>query len=178
MDPARNNVPACAGKSLLQHLCPGVTHLIFTGDTGNGFRGMPMAWYYSTFYENYGLVVRQVPLPPGHASWLKDSHFSRLWTFSRMLKRLVFLRGSDEFAAALRHATNPQMVAPRRLIKRTTVLRKIFLKQDFIKVPSIYVGETGIMSVGYMEFSTADGKHPVGSARYRTFADRTIFLPA
>eukprot|EP00808_Paulinella_micropora_P015890 g41591.t1 len=45
---------------MLHQLCPNVTHLIFRGDTGNGFRGLPVCWYYSTFYSDFGLTLLSI----------------------------------------------------------------------------------------------------------------------
>jgi hypothetical protein len=52
VDPERGSlIQDGVQKSLLQTLVPNVTTLVISGDTGNGFRGMPMAWFHGTLFK-------------------------------------------------------------------------------------------------------------------------------
>lgn len=134
VDPDRN--PNDTGRSVLGDLAPQVTHLIFSGDTGNGFRGIPMSWYHSTLYREYGLSCEQIPLCPRHAYNPTDAHFSHLNCFFRKLMRVTILTGPEQFAKALALATDPTSINKRRLIKRTTVCYHRFLVAEYIMVPA------------------------------------------
>jgi hypothetical protein len=83
LDPAYNDHDQANGRSLLLQLAPKTTHLIISGDTGNGFRGIPMSLYHSSLKRLYGLTVEQIPLPPRHAHNPTDQHLAHLNMFFR-----------------------------------------------------------------------------------------------
>jgi hypothetical protein len=135
VDPACN-VEGDYKKSALEDLCAGVTHLILSGDTGNGFRGVPMSYYHTMLWHLHRLVVEQIPLPPRHAWNLTDAQFARLNTFFRKLMRVGFLRGPKQFAEMLRRATDQRCTDARRLIKNCTSRFRIFRPEHNIEVPA------------------------------------------
>ncbi len=73
------------GVSWLRTLCPKVQTLLVSGDSGNGFRGWEMCYYYSTPFEDYSIRVLQIPCAPRHAFNLMDSALARLSNSSRNL---------------------------------------------------------------------------------------------
>ena len=74
------------GVSMLQGAFPGIKHLIFSGDTGNGFRAYAMLDELSCVYEKYGYTVELSPLAPGHAWNRTDARIAHMNTFLRLLK--------------------------------------------------------------------------------------------
>jgi hypothetical protein len=163
VDPDRN--PTNTGRSVLGDLAPQVTHLIFSGDTGNGFRGIPMSWYHSTLHRQYGLSCEQIPLCPRHAHNPTDAHFSHLNCFFRKLMRVTILTGPEQFAKALALATDPTSTHQRRLIKRTTVCYHRFLVTEYITIPPWLQtthpsADLSLMKLGYFLLSTTreDGR--------------------
>jgi hypothetical protein len=156
LDPLRNT--GASGLSVLADLAPQVRHLIFTGDTGNGFRGIPMSWFHSTIHHDYGFTCEQIPLAPRHAHNDTDAHFAHLNSFFRKLMRVTFLIGAAVFARALSLATNPNLTNPRKLIKRCTVLYHRFTVSEYITVPDWLIkvreGEISVSKLGYFLFST------------------------
>jgi hypothetical protein len=179
LDPDRN--PRQTGRSVLGDLAPKVTHLIFSGDTGNGFRGIPMSWYHSTLYAAYGLTCEQIPLSPRHAHNPTDAHFAHLNHFFRGCMRVTHLVGPEQFARALSLATDARCQAPRKLIKRTTVVYHRFLSSEYIPTPvwleKTHPGPLSLSKLGYFLLSTTgDGGqedlHPEGVMRVRQYAKR------
>jgi hypothetical protein len=165
LDPLRNT--GASGLSVLADMAPQVTHLIFSGDTGNGFRGIPMSWFHSTIHRLYGFICEQIPLAPRHAHNDTDAHFAHLNSFFRKLMRVTFLVGASVFAKALTMATNPSLTNQRKLIKRCTVLYHRFTAAEYITVPDWLIkerdGEISVSKLGYFLLSTTseDGKGDV-----------------
>jgi hypothetical protein len=154
VDPERNG---SKGISRLHEIVGDANHIIPTGDTGNGLRGLPMCWWYTMFKRLYGLTVEYIPLPPRHAFNHTDRLLARLNTFYTKLMRLVFLIGARAFVNALSKATDPSMTRPLHLVKRCTVIFCEFKVADFIPVPKLIksimpatgTAALGVMSLGY-----------------------------
>jgi hypothetical protein len=154
VDPERNG---SKGISRLHEIVGDANHGIATGDTGNGIRGLPQCWFYTTFKRLYGLTMEQIILPPRHAFNHTDRLLARLNTFFSKLMRLVFLLGSRAFFNALSTATNPRMTGPLHLVKRCTVIFCDFKVAEFIPVPKLVQSimpatgtqPIGVMSLGY-----------------------------
>ena len=177
VDPDRN--PQGTGRSVLGDLAPEVTHLIFSGDTGNGFRGIPMSWYHSTLYGSYGLTCEQIPLSPRHAHNPTDAHFAHLNHFFRACMRVTHLIGPEQFVRALSMATNSRLTSPRKLIKRTTVVYHRFLISEYIPTPAwlekTHPSTLSLSKLGYFNLSTTGGDgHPEGVMRVRKYAKEGV----
>ena len=195
VDPALNG-----GTSLLHTLVPSASRLVISGDTGNvarvvcgvvtgrssdsagnGFRGVPMAWFHSTFPGLYDLEVEQIPLPPRHAHNPSDRLIARLNQFFRKLMRATFLLGTKQFYEALQRATNTRQPV-RLIVKNCTVLHCSFTATDYIQPPPLanYVVNTastaapaekwGIMKIGYLKHVPDDQ----GVVIVRKFGDLTM----
>jgi hypothetical protein len=185
LDPTRN--PANSGRSVLGDLAPAATHLIFSGDTGNGFRGIPMSWYYSTLHRQFGLTCEQIPLAPRHAFNPTDAHFAHLNCFYRKLMRVSYLCGPEEFAKALAMATSPKTTDQRKVIQRCTPVYHRFTVDDYIKPPDWLIktrdGELSVSKLGYFLYSTThpDGQEGAvfeeGLMRVRQYADQSAEDP-
>jgi hypothetical protein len=134
LDPACN-VESDSKTSVLQELFPGATNLILSGDTGNGFRGLPMSYYHTMLWKPYQLLVELMILPPRHAFNLTDAHLAHLNIFFRKLMRLSFLHGPKEFCEALQRATSPRVMGARKLIKNVIARYRVFYPKDYIRLP-------------------------------------------
>lgn len=71
----------CSGKSVLAHYFPSLKRLIFSGDTGNGYRSYEMIEFFSTVFNKYGYEVELIPLAPGHAFNRTDGRLAHMNIF-------------------------------------------------------------------------------------------------
>lgn len=130
-----------------------------SGDSGNGFRSMPMCWFHNTFFAKYGLCVEQLPLPPRHAHNVTDGLIARLNAFFGRVMRMTRLVGPRAFFDALQAGTSGQSL--KKLVTHCTPIIRHFAAADFVKVPRLRESisltiknekfNIGIMKLGYFK---------------------------
>ena len=113
--------PKGEGKSLMERICPGVTHLILSGDTGNGYRAYEMLQELSNVFPKYGYSVELIPLGPGHAWNRTDARIAHLNTFFNNHKSKTRLYGAREYAKCLHDASDSTKTTIRKLMHRSYV---------------------------------------------------------
>jgi hypothetical protein len=129
LDPNRS--PMGNGVSMLQGAFPEVKHLIFSGDTGNGFRAYAMLDELSCVYEKYGYTVELSPLAPGHAWNRTDARIAHMNTFLRLLKARSRVFGAKGVAAAFHAASDQSLKNRRQYMERSYIFfREVEVDQD------------------------------------------------
>ena len=108
-------------KSLMERICPGVIHLILSGDTGNGYRAYEMLQELSNVFPKYGYSVELIPLGPGHAWNRTDARIAHLNTFFNNHKSKTRLYGAREYAKCLHDASDSTKATIRKLMHRSYV---------------------------------------------------------
>jgi hypothetical protein len=163
LDAARD--PTGSGRSVITQKFPNATHIILSGDTGNGFRGYEMLEALSKVTEKYGFTVELINLAPGHAYNRTDARIAHLNTFLRKLTRITRVFGAREIARAL-HAAS--MADSKHLLKRSNVFfrtiqgmaertkkRKNLGAQ--IQSPQLVGGKVGVHGLLYFDFRLQPG---------------------
>jgi len=152
-------------ESLLRHTYPKVTHLILSGDTGNGFRGYAMLEELSTVLQTYGYSVELIPLAPGHAYNRTDSRIAHMNTFFKNCKSVAPLFGAYLYAQALRTASDPSITTIRKLQARSQVFFSVVedISEDTetkqknkgaqLDHPNFEKGHIGVRGLLYFDFS-------------------------
>ena len=105
------------GCSLMKSLFPDVSHLILSGDTGNGFRAYQMLDELSKLFKKYAYSVELVPLAPAHAYNRTDARLAHMNTFLNALKAYTRVFGAEMIARAFRMVSDPRH-AKRRAFMR------------------------------------------------------------
>ena len=77
------------GSNLIKRLFPSITHLILSGDTGNGFRSYEMLHFLSTLKNRFDYSVELIPLAPSHAHNITDALFAHLNSLFNQLKEVA-----------------------------------------------------------------------------------------
>ena len=178
--------PKGEGKSLMERICPGVTHLILSGDTGNGYRAYEMLQELSNVFPKYGYSVELIPLGPGHAWNRTDARIAHLNTFFNNHKSKTRLYGARGYAKCLHEASDSTKTNIRKLMHRSYVFfREVVPIQDDegkgdlgeqLYHPDFERkgGHTGVRGLLYFNFSFfKDDKlqYMPGYARVRVFGD-------
>jgi hypothetical protein len=189
VDPKRDPVaPASGGLQAsvarLRRKYPASTHLILSGDTGNGFRGYEMLDFLSQLQSKFGFTVELIPLAPKHAFNLTDGRIATMNTFLRGVKRVTRVLGAEQMAAAFHACTVGEQVKVRKFMQRcdvffarvTDVVPEVArnrMMNTALFDPRLNKGKAGVMSLLYFNFSvaSADGtaQHPAGFARVRPY---------
>ena len=188
-DPARAPSGLAQGQSLFSSRYPFVTELIFSGDTGNGYRAYVMLEYLSKFFEKYGYKVKLIPLSPGHAWNRTDARIAHMNTFLNALKKKSRVFGANQIASAFKLATDPAVTTKRKYMARSFVFfRTVVIDQpdESEDGPSSFgpsphpsaadgEGHLGVKSLLYFDFSVngeeGGSVHPAGCARVRVHAN-------
>ena len=188
LDPDRS--PEQNGVNTFKKHYPDVHHLLFSGDTGNGYRGYAMLDFFSTVKQRFDYTAELVPLAPGHAWNRTDARIAHMNTFLDALKDITRLFGAKQIADAFYDASNPNPSGRkkrRKLMARSHIgfrtvqfdqekaaaIKKKIGKQ--LVTPHLDKGHMGVRGFLYFDFSVVgpDGNiaHPVGYARVREHAD-------
>ena len=178
LDPNRS--PMGNGVSMLQGAFPEVKHLIFSGDTGNGFRAYAMLDELSCVYEKYGYTVELSPLAPGHAWNRTDARIAHMNTFLRLLKARSRVFGAKGVAAAFHAASDQSLKNRRQYMERSYIFfREVEVDQDqaaetrkslgnMIVSDTFHNGKMGVKGLLYFNFAVKDVAgnmvHPPGHA--------------
>ena len=193
-DPDRAPAEIPAGKSIFSSRFPSVRELIFSGDTGNGYRAYIMLDYLSKFFPTYGYEVKLIPLSPGHAWNRTDSRIAHMNTFLHALKKKSRVYGAKEIAYAFNLASDPEVSTKRKFMARSYVFFRVVVieqpDEDEHGHPSNFgpaphssaadgEGHLGVRSLLYFDFSVCPRRgedddtdvHPPGCARVRVHAD-------
>ena len=94
LNPLRS--PKKDGVALLKQLYPHGTHVILSGDTGNGYRAYEMLEALSHVFEKFAFTVELIPLGPNHAWNSSDSRIAHLNIFLRAKKsHQSYIRSAD-----------------------------------------------------------------------------------
>ena len=186
-DPKRGP-PAKAGetqKSAFRTRFPDTNELIFSGDTGNGYRAYMMLEEISTMFEKFGLKVELIPLSPGHAWNRTDARIAHMNTFLRSIKRASRIFGAEQVAQAFHLASDPSVARVRKFMARSHVMFRIVKLEwtptqieDFAKQKGAVVldrrlhqGRMGVKGLLYFRFwfTNPDGSvfYPRGYASVR-----------
>ena len=94
LNPLRS--PKKDGVALLKQLYPDGTHVILSGDTGNGYRAYEMLEALSHVFEKFAFTVELIPLGPNHAWNSSDSRIAHLNILLRAKKgHQSYIRSAD-----------------------------------------------------------------------------------
>ena len=96
------------GASMFQNRYPKATHVILSGDTGNGYRSYEMLEELSQFFDKYALTVELIPLAPKHAYNRTDQRIAHMNTFLRKMKKKCRVFGAEEVARAFHAVADPK----------------------------------------------------------------------
>jgi hypothetical protein len=169
--------PGETQKSLFTTRFPTKNSLIFSGDTGNGYRAYMMLEFFSTMKDLFGIMVELIPLSPGHAWNLTDARIAHMNTFLRIIKRSSRIFGAVQVAAAFHLASDPAIASKRKFMARSNVFfREVksewtpeqteeFEKQKgaVLLDKRLHQGKMGVKGLLYFKFSF---NHPDGSVHY------------
>jgi hypothetical protein len=126
LNPAKHPEGAHKRQSLLDSLFPGVTSLLLSGDTGNGYRACLMLAFLSMVYKLYKVWVELGPLGPGHAFNPTDARIAHANIFVTKLKRRTRLEGgAKSIALAFSKRTDPTQATLRTYMPRTHVFFRV-----------------------------------------------------
>jgi hypothetical protein len=156
LDPARD--PTGTDRSLIAQKFPAVTHIILSGDTGNGFRGYEMLEELSKVATKYNFSVELVNLAPGHAFNRTDARIAHINTYLRKLLRKTRVFGAFGLATALRAAS----------MKRSNVFFRVVEGQEDrekkrknlgaqIQSKQLVGGKVGVRGLLYFDFRLEPG---------------------
>jgi hypothetical protein len=125
-----DRAPAGVVGSVFSSRYPDVTELVFSGDTGNGYRAYEMLEYLSTFEDEHGYKVKLIPLSPGHAYNRTDGRFAHMNTFGNAAKKVARIFGAEELAAAFHLASDPTVATMRKYMARSWVFFRVVVGED------------------------------------------------
>lgn len=180
----KTQAPAgCQGKSLFGYYYPKVTHLLHSGDTGNGFRAYEMLDELSCFKSKYDYSTELIPLCPKHAYNRSDSRIAHMNTFLEKVKSKGRLLGAKEVAEAFHCATDPNRTTKRTFMARCHVFFRAIKKVQtdkgnlgaLLKSPYVTNQSVGVRGLLYFDFSFLDKQgrkvYLEGYARVREYGD-------
>ena len=167
---------ADSDKALLQHVFPGATHILLSGDTGNGFRAYEMLDELSSVLRRYGYFVELMPLGPGHAYNRTDARLARQNTFLAKLTRESRVFGSRQIAEAFRIAASGG-VAQRKFMDRSHIFYAdvpVNLQRAASSKSWVTMGKgLGVRGLAYFRFYRDGVALPDGCAIVREYGDPT-----
>jgi hypothetical protein len=183
-----DRAPAGVKTSLFKARYPQVTELVFSGDTGNGYRAYEMLEYLSKFCGEQGYKVKLIPLAPGHAHNRTDGRIAHMNTLLNAVKKTSRVFGAEEIAAVFQLASDPKVVSKRKFMARSHVFFRVVVTDERDEDeggPSGFgptrhsqaeEGRLGVKSLLYFDFSVKglDDDSSVstpGYARVRVHAD-------
>lgn len=185
LDP--QNSPNKDGVSLFKTYYPDTTHILLSGDTGNGYRAYAMLEELSTLFAKYGYTVELLPLAPGHAWNRTDARIAHMNTFLGVLKAVSRVFMASGVARAFHAASDPSLANRRKYMYRSHVFyRAVVVDAEkaaadkkvlggHVISTTLDKGHMGVRGFLYFNFSVkgAGGEacHPTGYALVRQFAD-------
>jgi hypothetical protein len=185
LDPRKS--PNNDNVSLFAAHYPDVTDLIFSGDTGNGYRAYQMLEELSCMMSKYGYRVKLIPLAPGHAWNRTDARIAHMNTFLNVVQSKSRVLGAYGVAATFRAASDPRLRNQRKYMARSHIFHRVVkvdreeaqrLKRS-LGAPLVSTGwangRMGVRGFLYFEFEVtgADGEaaYMPGYARVREHAN-------
>jgi hypothetical protein len=188
LDPAKD--PKGEGICMFKRIFPDVTHLILSGDTGNGYRAYEMLEALSGIFNKFGYTVELMNLPPAHAHNRTDARIARQNTFLNKTKNRARVYGAEQTATAFRKACDPAISKSRKFMARSWIFFRVIPQTDEdererlsanyggtakVMDPRLAKGSTGVRGLLYFDFSfiskTGLPEHPEGYARVRVNGD-------
>jgi hypothetical protein len=112
--------------SMLADLFPKTTHLILSGDTGNGYRAYEMLEELSTITAKHQITIELIPLAPGHAFNRTDTRIAHMNTFIRGILRSSRVIGAKAMASMFSAASDPKQANRRKFLRGKIVLLLTF----------------------------------------------------
>jgi hypothetical protein len=185
LDPAKS--PENDGVSVFQKAYPGKTHLLLSGDTGNGYRSYAMLEELGTIFAKFGYTIELAPLAPGHAWNRTDARLAHMNTFLGALKACSRVFGAQAIAEAFHAASDSKLKNRRKYMARSHVFfRRVDIDRSkakslrktlgaHVSADDLDGGHMGVKGLLYFDFTVKglDGveHHPHGYARVREYAD-------
>ena len=123
LDPSKS--PNKDNISLFAAHYPHVTDLIFSGDTGNGYRAYQMLEELSNLMGKYGYRVKLIPLAPGHAWNRTDARIAHMNTFLNVILSKSRVIGARDVAAVFRAASDPRLKNQRKYMARSHIFFRV-----------------------------------------------------
>ena len=169
---------------------PGLSDLILSGDTGNGYRAYEMLEALSAVFEKFKYSVKLIPLAPGHAWNRTDARIAHMNTFLKKIKALGRVFGAKEIADAFERASSVTTAKKRNWMARShTFFREVTVDEQkfaqekkmlgrMLQDSRLDKGHMGVKGFLYFDFSfQSQGgvHHPRGHARVREYADPDMF---
>ena len=173
---------------LFKSIFPDTTHIILSGDTGNGFKGYHMLEKLSNVFQSHGFTVELIPLAPGHAWNKTDARFAHLNKFVDAIKDLSRVFGAEGISKALHAVSSGEYKYKRKFIQRSHIFfRKVKLGESATQIiqskgnkhplvsEDLIGGKIGVRGLSYFDFSVKDLngnlQHLPGYARVREHPD-------
>ena len=173
--------------SLFSSRYPHVNHIIFSGDTGNGYRSYGMVEAHSCLKERTGISCELTPLSPAHAHNRTDARIAHMNTFLTAIKEKSRVFGAEGIARAFHAAADPARTKQRKFLARSHVFFRVVPATTRLDASFEYFDKTivgammadsrldkgrmGVRGFLYFNFSfeDAEGKlfFPQGYARVR-----------
>jgi hypothetical protein len=186
LDPAK--APDPDGVCLFSRLFPGKSHLLLSGDTGNGYRAYEMLESLSEMFATYGFSVELINLPPNHAHNRTDARIAHQNTLLNKIMKRSRIFGAEQAARAFELASNPNLTVRRKFMARSHIFFRVVPPVDprergekkkllgaMLVDVKLETGNTGVRSLLYFDFSVKSEngnlEHPSGYARVRVHGD-------
>jgi hypothetical protein len=173
--------------ALFEHHYPDTTHLIFSGDTGNGYRAYAMLEELSKVMRKYGYTVELSPLAPGHAYNRTDARIAHMNTFLNLFKaksrvfRAIGVAGAFHGAAQYSERKNRRYMARSHIfyrvvsVDRAKALAESEMYGAKLLSPDLHKGRMGVRGLLHFDFSVKNMEgvtvYIPGYARVREYAD-------
>jgi len=185
LDPAKS--PYNDGVCLYKHFYPDNSHIIASGDTGNGYRAYAMLENMSHIHEKFGYTVELSPLAPGHAWNRTDARIAHMNTFLGALKAVTRVFGALGVSREFHKASDMKLKNQRKYMARSHIFhRDVHVDHDkaedirknigcMLQSEDLDGGRMGVRGLLYFDFFVLDEEgvvvHPPGYARVREHPD-------
>ena len=179
--------PSSAGTCRFGYFYNECTHIILSGDTGNGYRAYEMLEELSTVHAKYAYFVKLMPLAPAHAWNRTDARIARMNEMLRIAKAKTRIFGAkgmaNLFYAASHHKSSKakKHVARCHIFFRKPVFDKAAAQEKkknlgaHLRTSELWNGHIGVRGLLSFDFAVLDqnGKkhHPAGYATVREHTD-------